>query len=825
MPLRTGLRHITLSLSVEPVPFTPVNGFDAERPRLTARQQRFLHAQDLSSELDQATQQRIDLIRTLQIPDQEVDTGVCLDVRGAETHPLVFDALEDRQAPTAPIELLNVRTTDGILTATIYVPERRLPSLKTKISNYGDLSRDAEGTKGSTLAIDSIEAFNLANIFSFWMEQSPLPEDKNQSFVWEAWIRKSSFQSLRNSADRLGIKISDHSLTFHECEICLLTASLNVLSIMQLVTASLMGFRYRESAPSFFTNLQTHEQAEWAENLAHRITHASNESPAVCVLDTGVFRAHQLLKPSLDASDCDSYDPSWRKDDFHGHGIEMAGLALLGDLTALLASNEPVSLNHKLESVRILPDSGENPKELYGWITQESVARAVVNAPHRKRVLCLAITNSGTNSHGRPTAWSAAIDKISMGVEADLSINDERKNLFIVSVGNIADTLKQEEYPNRNDLEPIENPAQSWNALSVGGVTFKTFSEDKDLDGWELLAAHGEISPTSRTSVSWEEKDWPIKPDIVLEGGNCVSDGLLVSHDPDLSLITTGKDAPLIFTCETSAATAQAARMAAMLQAEYPDYWPETIRGLLVHAARWDKQMFRGQIPNRMLAIDKENLLRRFGYGVPNLEIARHSASNRACLISQQFIQPFYKDAGTHSGYKDMNVHALPWPQDYLRSLGALKLKLRVTLSYFIEPNPSERIPSQKYSYVSHRLKFELQKPLETPETLRHRINRRDRPIGFESNDTSNKWLLGVNTRNKGSVVSDVWIGNAAELSEQTSIAVMPEGGWWKYRKHLKRENQKARYSLILSLESDDQEVDIYAQIQNMITPTIEIQT
>jgi hypothetical protein len=240
-----------------------------------------------------------------------------------------------------------------------------------------------------------------------------------------------------------------------------------------------------------------------------------------------------------------------------------------------------------------------------------------------------------TDSAGGPTAWSAALDKLSMGVGADFSIDDEDKKLFVVSVGNIRDDLQHGEYSARNDLEPVENPAQSWNALSVGGATFKTFSEDAGLDGWSLLAGHGDISPTSRTSVSWAEKDWPIKPDIVLEGGNCVSDGRIVSHDADLGLLTTGRDIPLIYSCETSAATAQAARMAAILQAEYPEYWPETIRGLLVHSARWNDTMLRGKRFNQMRVGDKENLLRRFGYGVPDLGIAQYSASNRACLISQ----------------------------------------------------------------------------------------------------------------------------------------------------------------------------------------------
>ena len=830
MPPRTQLPHIQLPGTIERTDFSPITRPPGDKAPLTARQQRYLHANTLTEELAMAVQQRIEMMQSLRIPDQEIVPGVCLDIEGSAAHRLDLDALENRSSPKSPIELLNVRVIDGNLKATIFVPAKRLESLKARITKYGDESADPTGTKGSTVSIDSIEALKLADLNSFWMENTDLPTDKNHAYVWEAWLRKGFVGALRAKEDAFGIKVSAHSLNFQECEICLLTSSLNTLALLQIAAAPVVAFRYREEAPSFFTSLSPADQADWAENLQARLQSAPQDAPAVCVLDTGVLNSNRLLASSLADRDCDTYDPTWGKDDSHGHGTEMAGLALIGDLTPVLAGSEAVTLKHRLESVKILPLSGQNPEELYGWITQEGVSRAKVNAPSRRRIICLAITNPGKNTNGRPSAWSATIDKLSMGVGpgSDFPIDDENKTLFLVSVGNIRDNLTHGQYSARNDREPVENPAQSWNALSVGGATFKTFSEEKGLDRWSLVAGSGDISPTSRTSVGWDDKDWPIKPDIVLEGGNCVSDGNLVSYDADLGLLTTGRDIPLIYTCETSAATAQGARMAASLQAEYPDYWPETIRGLLVHSARWNDAMYRDKRFNQMLAGDKENLLRRFGYGVPDLGVAQYSASNRACLISQHHIQPFTRgDAERNAGYMDMNIHTLPWPSEYLKENGTVKVWLRVTLSYFIEPNPAERLPTQKYSYASHRLKFELQRPLETPDILRQRMNKKDRPEGvkFKSVDSTTNWLLGPNTRNKGSIVSDVWTCTAAELADQNTIVIIPEGGWWKYRKHLKRGNEKVRYSLIVTLETENQELDIYTGIQNVISAATVITT
>jgi hypothetical protein len=828
MPFRNDLPHLYLPPAVDRVDFTPVTNVPIEQQPLTARQQRYLHANKLTEELDNAAKQRIEIIQSLQISDEDLSKGVCLSVEGSTEHPLDIDALENRSSRNFPIELLNVRIGKAGRSATIFVPESRFDSLKKKIGKYADESIDPSGSRASTLSIDSIEAFKLADLDSFWMDNSVLPTDKTMPYVWETWLRKGYAELLRTKQKNLGITVSAHSLNFQECEICLLTAPLNTLAILQMVSAPLLAFRFREAAPSFFTSLTPQEQAGWAENLAERLESAPAEAAAVCVLDTGIRSSNKLLVASLADKDCDTYDPTWGSDDSHGHGTEVAGLALMGDLVPLLAGSDKLTLKHRLESVKILPATGENPQELYGWITQECASRAEVNAPQRKRIFCLAVTNPGNHTNGRPTAWSAAIDKLCIGVGSDFSIDDKNKRLFVIAVGNIRDDLKHAEYSTRNDLESVESPSQSWNALSVGGTTFKSFTEDKKLDGWDLLAGPGDISPTSRTSVIWDDKDWPIKPDIVLEAGNCITDGSMVSKDADLALLTTARDVPLTYTCETSAAAAQAARMAVILQAEYPDFWPETIRGLLVHSARWQPGMFRGKKIDQMLAADKEALLRRFGYGMPDLGIAQFSASNRACLISQNHIQPFTRgDDDTHAGYKDMNIHTLPWPSDLLNENPTLKVWLRVTLSYFIEPNPAERLPSQKYSYASHRLKFDLQRPLETPETLRQRVNKKERLPGvkFQPVDTSNKWQLGTNARNKGSVVSDVWTGIAADLAAQNTIVVMPEAGWWKYRKHLKRGSEKTRYALIVTLEAEGQKIDIYTKIASIITTPTTIVT
>lgn len=834
MPPRKDLKHLIIPSIEGSDRFVPVTGFDpdaADKPPLTARQQRFLHASKLQEDVTTAIQEHAELVETIRVQDNaaEIVDGISLDIQGADHLDLKVEALENRQG-NSPIEILNIRVENGQTSATIFVPEKRFEFFKGKIDKYGDIDKDPAGTKGATIAIDSIEAIKLADLNSFWMEETSLPENTAQSYTWEVWIRKGLHARLLTNADKYNIKVSANKLTFQECEICLITASQDALAMIQVALSPLVGFSFREDTPGFFVDLEPVEQADWTRDMLDRMQAAAFDAPAVCILDTGVHNGHPLLAASLSDVDRDSYHPTWGKGDHRGHGTQVAGISLFGDLAQYMGNNDTIELKHRLESVKILPPTGDNPEEHYGWITQESAKRATSNAPQRKRVFCLAITSRTSNLNGRPTAWSAALDKISVGLDEGLDLDDTKKQLFVVAAGNIRDTIDPSGYPDLNlYFEPIENPAQSWNALTVGGVTNKAFTATRSLGNWELLAAPGTLSPKSRTSAMWKEKDWPIKPDVVFEAGNYAHDGTIITNDPDLSLLTTGHNTPFDYFLDTSAATAAGARMAATLQSEYPEFWPETVRGLIVHSASWGDAMFQGQTLNRMNVSQKEMLLRTFGYGVPDLATAQFSASNRACLISQHTIQPFVREEGQQAaGYYEMNLHKLPWPEDFLREYSTTRIKLRVTLSYFIEPNPSRRIPIQQYSYASHQLKFDLQRPLETPETFKQRVNKKKRIPGenFVPSDRENNWLLGVSTRNKGSISSDIWEGTAGQLADQGLIAVMPEGGWWKVRKHLNRSNQSARYALIISLESENQELDIYSeiktQIENMTAITIE---
>lgn len=240
--------------------------------------------------------------------------------------------------------------------------------------------------------------------------------------------------------------------------------------------------------------------------------------------------------PGVQNADVHTYDPTWGTGDsafWQGHGTAMGGVALLGDLQQALSSHAQVPLHHRLESVKISHPAGiQHDPKLYGAVTAESVSRVEVTAPHRPRVICMAVTSDFDVRRGRPSSWSAAVDRLCFGDET-------ARRLFVISAGNIdRANIPTANYLARTDVEPIFNPAQAWNALTIGAFTKKTTITDPTFEHWTALAPSGDLAPTSRTSLVWE-KQWPIKPELVCEGGNWATDGATVDSPDDLGILTT----------------------------------------------------------------------------------------------------------------------------------------------------------------------------------------------------------------------------------------------------------------------------------------------
>ncbi|BBO92895.1 S8 family peptidase [Desulfosarcina ovata] len=689
-----------------------------------------------------------------------------------------------------------------------------------KILEYAEENTEKGRPKNADLINSIADIRKALSIESFWQDAKSLIPDHTPQWC-EIWLSNdtdaviSGFETLLK---KLQLPSKTGIIRFPERAVKLVLANRDQLAQLSQLSDDIAEYRRAKSTAEFWTGLRNKDQAEWVRDLLERTRYELVPDVSVCILDTGVNNGHPIIGPVLSDVDCQAVDPSWGTHDHDKHGTLMAGIAAYGDLVEALSGNNPINLNHCLESVKILPPEGANPTELWGHITSQGISRAEIKAPDRKRIHCMAVAAADTRDQGRPSSWSGQLDQIAAGT------NDDTRRLLIVSAGN-ADPAGWAEYPSSQLTDSIHDPGQSWNALTVGAYTELDAIQDRTFEDYNPMAPKSGLSPFSTTSLCWEDNKWPNKPEIVLEGGNLASDanGFATECD-DLSLLSTYYDPqrshfhPFNM---TSAATAQGAWMAARIQAQYPEFWPETIRALLVHSASWPEglwQQFSGDGSKTAL----KKLLSICGYGVPNLERALFSASNSLTLIAQAELQPFDKkrdDSGNPtSGYrtKDMHLYELPWPKDVLRGLpDETDVEMRVTLSYFIEPGPGEIGWQDRYRYASHALRFELNSPGEGKEELIKRINKasRDEEEGHPGTASASKyWRIGQ-ARDRGSIHSDIWQGTAQELADSHIIAIYPRIGWWRERAHLKRWDRRTRYALVVSITTPEERIDLYTPV------------
>jgi hypothetical protein len=711
---------------------------------------------------------------------------------------------------------------------TVFVPMDQLEEFQGKVVRY--LQSVDTGNARPSLAdqIDRWQSVDLASLRQFWTDRSPFPGGQ-QTTWWEIWLRReedggSPINDLQVYCQRLDVTLASSALAIDDRLVTLAKASPEQLSSAPLLLGYLAELRLARELATPYLQLSNPEQRVWAEDLAARLLQMGTRLPAVCIVDSGVNRGHMLLEASLADNAQHACQPDWGVDDhatreFIGHGTAMAGLSLLGDrLPDLLASQDNIELRHKLESVKILPRTGGNAPDLHAVRTVEATTGPETTAPDEIRVYVLALTASGSEGTGEPSLWAATIDALAVGrsIYPEASTDQLRQldpypdfevsRLWILSAGNVHGD--EQDHLQASDRWPVQNPAEAWNALTVGAMTELDKIENQDGEE-EPLAPKGELSPFSRTSVSFE-KDRPVKPEIVIEGGNAhVENGEIGSLHGDLSLLTTNYN-PLLgqFTLfnGTSAAAALAGRLAARIRAEYPNLWPETIRGLLVHAARWTPAMQEQFAPLRRKR-DRLLCLRRYGWGVPDEDRAFSSLQNRLTLLCQDHLQPF------HDGqYRQMCLHRLPWPVMELQRLADETVRLRVTLSTFVDPHPSRR---GRYDYPSHQLRFALKPAEQTVDQFVARINAAARDENYENPGSvgDDRWYFGSDARSRGSVFCDIWEGPAADLAARPDLAVLPVRGWWKDKKL----NQTTRYALLLSIETDEEQADLYTEVAQRI--------
>jgi len=780
------------------------------------------HAEVLRAQLAQvsvAQQQRVAEQR-----EADVQSAIGIQIEFQSEHDVAM-AAESLARDRSGIELMNVRKQDTQVLATVFVPQGKLDHFEKLIAEYAEHKTDKNGkARDHQSLVDAISALRVATFESLWTDAADaLPTDPGLAIWWEAWLplgthAERTLADFRKVAVMAGLQVSDRLLHFPERTVAQVHGSKNQLLQSPLVLNMIAELRRAKTTAEFFAGLPLDEQVDWQGDLQRRLLPEPRGNAYVTLLDTGVNHGHPLLAPFVADEDRHAVEPAWGPDDANGHGSELAGLALMGDLTTALSDAAQLHVPHRLESVKVLRWPGDNEGESFGAITAEAVARVEITDAERRRVFAMAVSSTDGRDRGRPSSWSAEVDRLACDHEGQ----GATPRLFVLCAGNTNDNDAWAAYPHSLTTSSVHDPGQAWNALTVGAYSELT-TISAHAPAYSAIASAGALSPYTTTSATWQP-GWPFKPDIVMEGGNVAIEpsGFTSSMD-SLSLLTTGHQPHArLFTLSwaTSAATALAAGMCARIAAAYPAFWPETIRGLMVHSARWTQPMLDAYTPGGVRnQTTLRQLLRHCGYGVPSLERALYSAGNSLTMIVQDEIQPYHKADGEVKT-RDMHLHDLPWPIDLLQELGDLPVTLRVTLSHFIEPNPGERGGIDKYAYQSHALRFAARRPLETEAAFRGRINAQAaaEEQGLPGGGGADAgWTIGERLRTRGSLLSDSWTGTAAQLANRGQLAIFPAMGWWRNRPSHRRFDRSARYTLLVSIEDPTTEQDLYALVAQQI--------
>lgn len=224
-----------------------------------------------------------------------------------------------------------------------------------------------------------------------------------------------------------------------------------------------------------------------------------------------------------------------------------------------------------------------------------------------------------------------------------------------------------------------------------------------------------------------------------------------------------------------------------------------------------------------------DDRLQACGYGVPNFRLASECAQNVATIVVEDTMPNAVieeepkkrppKRATTKrtepKARRKVKLFRLPLPE-ILLSDEDLDVELRVTLSYYTEPNKFGR-----RTYHGLDLKWDMQGPQESEEAFIQRINALKRPTDdtgkrLKPNKTKSFfWDVGIERRSRGTVQSDRWHGKMSALAGDKLIAIVPVLGWWDQRKTLK--TQEMRFSLVVSVFGSG----VYAAIK----PKVELET
>lgn len=402
MPLQR-LPHIVLHVPPHPENFQRRGGGGDERP--LPQRDRQTHAQQLLGQLQQL--QKDAERRAAEIPLATVvgtKAGMHVQFELEAGYIEALKSLEDRRKQ---IELVATREAGDKLFATVYVPKGQLSVFEHKIRKY-QTKNTPKGHPAHDRLIAPVSAIRLAALRDFWTDADAEFPATNAVVRWEIWVRDDpdAIKQFERNIAAAGVEVAASQLAFPERRVYLARGTAQQIAASVEVVDAIAELRLAKESREFFVRLRGPEAKEWVDDLLGRAS-VDAEPSAICLLDSGLNLAHPLVEPFAESRVRLAARPEWGANDQIGHGTQMAGLALFGDLAPAVATRSPVEVHSVIESVKILPPPpDQTPEELHGVVTRDAVSLIEIAAPDRVRVFSMTITTRDSRDRGQPSAWS-----------------------------------------------------------------------------------------------------------------------------------------------------------------------------------------------------------------------------------------------------------------------------------------------------------------------------------------------------------------------------------------------------------------------------------
>ena len=532
--------------------------------------------------------------------------------------------------------------------------------------------------------------------------------------------------------------------------------------------------------------------------------------PLACVVDSGVTAGHPLLRGAVVAEeDFDSGEAT--PIDLNGHGTQVGGLVVYGDIARRMQGNEwlPQVNLYSAKVLRNEPNPIDPTAANAAFPAEERVEEQLKRAieyfhgEYGCRVFNLSIGHADRLfTGGRQLPWAELLDELARTLDI----------VIVVSAGNVPDpdvpasvhsaqfkeqvagSLKQPQHR-------LIDPATSALSLTVGSVARREDPSMFSLGTQLAASAVGCPSPFTRRGPGVAGA---VKPEVVAHGGNYGLDSIAGrpgwrKNDPNLGEPTLNRDFAsrlLRAVCGTSFAAAHVTHVAARIEAALRNQFQTApsqnlVRALLVSSAR--------PHDNVKKYVDEGDLLNTVGYGEPNVEYC-WSTPNRVSLVAEDSVK-----------YRTFHVYSLVVPEAFLHEPG--RRSISVALAY----DPPTRL--SRRDYIATAMWLDVFGGLTTEQVVEYiskyqgdgeppkvspgnRLNFNPKPQSIRMSTVQKRsW-----SSNQGTVFL-----NRSDPNGDASLHIFV-GCQPKFQDPLGEDSQ--RYALVVTLEHDSQDIDVYQQVR-----------